>query len=284
MDKLSEVFERLSISAQVFYSGSICGLSSFEDPDQNKGYIHVLRSGQLEVQCENSQQQSLQQKSHQTHIVKEPSVIFHPRAIKHRLITEKDQEVELVCATIQIGEGPSNPLANALSSSVIVPLASSEMLAKTTEWLFDEAFNDRQARQPVVDRLSEIVVIQLLRVVMEDKSSLQGLLNGLVHPQLAPLIQEIHSKPEHDWNLDMMANIAMMSRSRFALTFKEVVGQTPADYLMDWRISLAQGYLRKGHPVSWVANKVGYPNGSGLARVFRKKLGISPKDWQQNRV
>lgn len=276
MDRLSEVFERLSISAQVFYSGSICGLASFDEPEQNKGYIHVLRSGRLEVQCGNSQQE--------IHIVDEPSVIFHPRPIKHRLVTEKDQDVELVCATIQIGEGPSNPLANALANSVIVPFSASEMLVKTTEWLFDEAFNTRQARQPLIDRLSEILVLQLLRVVMEDQTALQGLLNGLVHPQLGPLIQEIHRQPEHDWNLDRMAQRAAMSRSKFAQSFKEVVGQTPADYLMDWRISLAQSFLRRGRPVNWVANKVGYQNGSALARAFRKKLAISPKDWQQNSV
>jgi len=274
VDKLSEVFERLSISAQVFYSGSICGFSSFEEPDQKLGFIHVLRSGRLEIHCEDNKR----------HIIDEPSVILHPRPIMHKLVTNKDEEIEVVCATIQIGDGPSNPLANALPDSVIAPLASSEMLAKTTEWLFDEAFNDRQARQPVIDRLSEVVVIQLLRVVMEEQSSLHGLLNGLVHPQLGQLIQEIHRAPEQEWSLDTMASTAMMSRSKFALIFKEVVGQTPADYLMDWRISLAQSLLRKGHPVSWVANKVGYQNGSGLARVFRKKLGVSPKDWQQNRV
>jgi len=242
--------------------------------NQIKNWGSLLRSGRLEIHCEDNKR----------HIIDEPSVILHPRPIMHKLVTNKEEEIEVVCATIKIGDGPSNPLANALPDSVIAPLASSEMLAKTTEWLFDEAFNDRQARQPIIDRLSEVVVIQLLRVVMEDQSSLHGLLNGLVHPQLGQLIQEIHRTPEQEWSLDNMASTAMMSRSKFALSFKEVVGQTPADYLMDWRISLAQSLLRKGHPVSWVANKVGYQNGSGLARVFRKKLGVSPKDWQQNRV
>jgi len=31
--------------------------------------------------------------------------------------------------------------------------------------------------------------------------------------------------------------------------------------------------------VGLVAHEVGYENGSALARVFRKKIGMSPKQW-----
>ena len=37
--------------------------------------------------------------------------------------------------------------------------------------------------------------------------------------------------------------------------------------------------LKENKPVALVANAVGYENGSALARVFRKKMGISPKEW-----
>jgi len=42
---------------------------------------------------------------------------------------------------------------------------------------------------------------------------------------------------------------------------------------------VAKGLLKKNKSVALVANAVGYENGSALARVFRKKLGISPKQW-----
>lgn len=38
MDKLSAILNRFSISAGVFYTGSICGLSSFDDPNGNEGH------------------------------------------------------------------------------------------------------------------------------------------------------------------------------------------------------------------------------------------------------
>lgn len=70
-----------------------------------------------------------------------------------------------------------------------------------------------------------------------------------------------------------------MSCSKSAELFKRTVGQSPGDYVIDWRIVVAQGLLQQDKPVSLVANAVGYENGSALARVFRKKLGMSPKEW-----
>jgi len=37
--------------------------------------------------------------------------------------------------------------------------------------------------------------------------------------------------------------------------------------------------LKQDKSVALVANAVGYENGSALARVFRNKLGVSPKAW-----
>ena len=67
--------------------------------------------------------------------------------------------------------------------------------------------------------------------------------------------------------------------SKFAELFKRIVNQSPGDYLIDWRIAVAKGLLQKNKPVALVANAVGYENGSALARVFRKKIGLSPKQW-----
>ena len=76
-----------------------------------------------------------------------------------------------------------------------------------------------------------------------------------------------------------------MSRTVFIETFKTVVGVTPGDYILDWRIGLAQGMMRKGKPLTWVAEAVGYSNSSGFARAFRRSSGQSPRQWlaaQQN--
>ncbi|MFT5298953.1 MAG: transcriptional regulator GlxA family with amidase domain [Colwellia sp.] len=83
--------------------------------------------------------------------------------------------------------------------------------------------------------------------------------------------------PENQWGLDSMAELDLMSRSKFVDLFKRTVRQSPGSYEIDWRFVVAQGLLQQDKSVTLVANAVGYENGSALARVFRKKLRISPK-------
>lgn len=73
-----------------------------------------------------------------------------------------------------------------------------------------------------------------------------------------------------------------MSRARFAARFREVTGDTPADYLVSWRIMMAQNLLKKGLQLKHVAYDVGYGSASALTRAFIRKLGCSPTDWIKN--
>ena len=76
-----------------------------------------------------------------------------------------------------------------------------------------------------------------------------------------------------------MAECAGMSRSAFAVAFKREVGETPADYLAGWRLSLVQARLRKGVSLKVIAEQLGYGSASALSRAFSQKLGCSPRDW-----
>ena len=76
-----------------------------------------------------------------------------------------------------------------------------------------------------------------------------------------------------------LAGCAGMSRTAFAVTFRDVVGQTPADYLSDWRVALAQTRLRAGQPVKAMAEELGYAHPSALSRAFGARVGMSPRQW-----
>jgi len=76
-----------------------------------------------------------------------------------------------------------------------------------------------------------------------------------------------------------MATEAGMSRSAFAVAFKTVVGQPPAGYLADWRLSLAQAQLREGRSVKAIADDLGYASASALSRLFSQRVGHSPRHW-----
>lgn len=269
MDKLSEVLNNFAISAGVFYTGNLCGLSSFSPDGTEEGHLHLLESGSLTVMDQKGKKVRLS----------EPSVLFFPRPAQHRLMASEEDNAQVVCATVKYGTGTKNPLANALPSLLVIKLAEATPLCVTTDLLFKEAFGDSNGRLAMMDRLTEVFIIHLLRFAMDTGIVEAGLLSGLTHPQLSKAIMAMHAAPENNWPLETLAELSAMSRSKFAELFKEQLGQPPGDYLLEWRVALAQNHLKKGKPVGWVANQVGYENASALARVFRKKTGQSPKQW-----
>jgi len=268
MDRLAPFFTRFSLSARVFYSGRLCGVSGDHNA-VNVGFLHVLRRGVLNVELANGR----------VTVIDEPSVLFYPRPCRHRFRANRKTGAELVCAAIEFGAGMRNPLLVTLPEFLVVPLAAVGELAPTVELLFSEAFSQQPGRQTAVDRLAEYFLVLLLRAAMNARLVEGGVLSGLADARLAPAITAMHERPERAWSLEALARRAGMSRARFAARFREVMGVTPFDYLADWRIGVAQTLLRKGEPLKTVAPAVGYTNATALTRVFSKRIGESPTRW-----
>ncbi len=269
MDKLSEVLNHFSISAGVFYAGNLCGLSAFSEDGIEEGHLHLLEQGKMTVIDQDGSRI----------LIDEPAVLFFPRPASHRLQAERRDNAQIICASVRYGTGTRNPLANALPPLIVIKLSSAPTLKAATRLLFEEAFTDNDGRLAMMDRLAEVFVIHLLRHVLEQDMVNEGMLAGLTHPKLSRAIMAIHASPAQNWSLEALAELSAMSRSAFAELFRQQVGQTVGDYLLDWRIAIAQNLLKKGRSVSWVAGEVGYDNASALARAFRKKTGQSPKQW-----
>lgn len=76
-----------------------------------------------------------------------------------------------------------------------------------------------------------------------------------------------------------MARVTNLSRSAFAARFKEVLDRTPADYVTEWRLTIAQERLRSGMSVGEVAADLGYASASAFSRAFAQRLGRPPRAW-----
>lgn len=270
MDLLSSVLSHFSLNANVFFSGNLCGTSAFEVEEVESGHLHLLRSGCLTVRGNDGFEM----------VLDKPTVIYFPRSTRHSLFADETLGVDLVCARINYQEAEHSPLLRALPFFLKYDLKDSGLLGQSAKWIFDEAFEERSGKALIVDRLCDIFLINILRRVLEEGSIREGMMAGLAHPQLSKLLVQLHNQPDGNWSLSSMADVCAMSRSKFAEVFKEVIGQTPSDYLTDWRISVAQKLILKNQSMDLVANQVGYDNGSALARAFRKKMGLSPREWQ----
>lgn len=269
MNKLQSIIDNFSIQSEVIFSGSFCGGKTLGSLAAKKGgHLHYLRSGRLTV---------LSDSGHKM-IFDQPAIILLPFATTHQIIADESNAAELICAAINFTALEQKQLVSSLPKLVYLNLDDGPM-AHTVDWMFSEVGVTGLGQRSVVGKLCDILLIQILRKLSEEGLVIQGMLAGLSHPALAPTLVKLQEAPEEAWTLNLMAENAAMSRSKFSELFRDTVGQTPNDFLTDLRVSTAQQLLMQDKPVNLVANKVGYEHGSVLSRVFRKKTGLSPKEW-----
>jgi AraC-like DNA-binding protein len=185
-------------------------------------------------------------------------------------------ETTLVGARITI-TGIGRQLINALPDCISVPLAEEPYLNAVVTPLIEEVTLPRCGGQAAFQRLCEVVVIRLLRHAMEEGKADTGLLNGLAHPRIAAALVAIHEAPGDQWTLEKLATTAGMSRTQFAVTFKELVGTTPMGYLSTWRLEIARAELEAGRQVKAVATLCGFSSPAAFSRAFARRFGHSPK-------
>lgn len=271
MDRLSTLFSQFGVRARLFYNGKFCGMAEYGGIGQ-RGHIHLLQAGAITVH--GPERKNL--------VLTRPSLIFLPRPSRHQLFAEELDGAQLLCAAMEFEGGVDNPLSASLPDFLVLPLDELPMLADTLKWMFGEAAAAHCGRDAALDRLFELLIILLFRHLLDHQKLHTGVMAGLADTRLARSLVQMHSSPQHAWSIAELASQSNMSRAAYAVHFRATIGQTPADYLLSWRISLAQKRLREGRPIALIAAEVGYESPSALARAFRRKTGHSPRDWMKD--
>jgi transcriptional regulator GlxA family with amidase domain len=154
-----------------------------------------------------------------------------------------------------------------------------DSVAPIVELIKREMRERRGGHVLVLTRLIEVMLIEALRSAPIDLHT-TGLLAGLRDPQLAAALHVIHTQAAYPWTLDTLASQASMSASSFAERFARVVGMTPLNYLLKWRIALAKWMLASGQTsVAKTAIAVGYQSASAFSTDFSRETGRSPEEF-----
>ncbi len=106
----------------------------------------------------------------------------------------------------------------------------------------------------------------------------------LITEELKPIIEQIKFIENNYYEaltLDQLSTQAMMSKNSFMNVFKKLTGKSPIQYLLDIRIRLAQSFLLEStKSIGEIANSVGFENPLYFSTLFKKKIGLSPKQFR----
>ena len=169
-----------------------------------------------------------------------------------------------------------NPLYLSLPELIRHRLSEDPGTRSLIELSEGELRNHRCGADSVVCRLTEVLLVRLLRVQIEAGQVGPGLLAGLSDPRLSGSLVAIHDNPERLWNNEDLAHVAGLSLSRFVELFQQRVGDTPASYLRRWRLTLARQDLSNGARVDRVAYKYGFRSTPGFSKAFKRQFGAHP--------
>lgn len=133
----------------------------------------------------------------------------------------------------------------------------------------------------VMQNLAHMMLVDALRLYLaEGPRGGVGWLFALADKQISAAMNAMHDDPAHRWTVQELATFVGMSRSTFALKFKDKVGTSPMDYLAQWRMLLAGDRLKNSKdPISVIAPSLGYESETSFSMAFKKIMGASPRRY-----
>lgn len=117
---------------------------------------------------------------------------------------------------------------------------------------------------------SEIQVVSETASVTEDVSEKKAKIDRFISCNLLSR-----------FSLDEISDYAGMNRTYFCLFFKKHYGISLTDHVNRKRVDMACAMLKQGNmPIAEIAKASGFPTVTYFNRVFKKIMGISPREFQ----
>ena len=134
----------------------------------------------------------------------------------------------------------------------------------------------------ILDRLADIFFVQTLRAYLGSGNvrDVQWFGAAADH-QIGSALRGLHEQLAHPWTVEMLAASVNMSRSAFALRFKQLVGDAPMEYLGRCRIQKATRLLCESEmPISQIAEVTGYDSEAAFSKAFKRHMGLPPGQFR----
>ncbi len=99
--------------------------------------------------------------------------------------------------------------------------------------------------------------------------------------QIGRAVRIMEKDCTRDFTLKSLADEVHMSQSSFRHHFTEITGTSPVEYLLRLRIRKAILMLTSPSSISTVSMQSGFRDNNYFSRLFRKKTGLSPREFQK---
>ena len=129
----------------------------------------------------------------------------------------------------------------------------------------------------MVDRLTEVLFIQLMRAHMETSPNRLNYMAALADPQIGSALNHIHAETEFHWTVERLGEAVSLSRTSFTEKFSRLVGMPPKTYLLNWRMQKAKTALETSDTLMIdIAEAAGYSSEAAFSKAFKQFFETTP--------
>ncbi|HMH00639.1 MAG TPA: AraC family transcriptional regulator [Terriglobales bacterium] len=179
------------------------------------------------------------------------------------------------------------PITQLLPSLILIKADQARTFAlhTTLQLLAGEMSEQAPGSEVVANRLAEVLFIQAIRAHISSgaENCKRGWLRAIFDPQIGAALTAIHNNVNSPWTVESLAEAAGMSRSAFAERFKGLLGQTPLEYVTEWRMQKAVQLLQqRDKKLVDVAQSIGYESDAAFSKAFKRIVGLTPGEYRRN--
>jgi AraC-like DNA-binding protein len=288
------LLESLELDASVFHVGRYCGGWHASTHGLARSSFHLLVQGHCWLHVEESPHPERLDSGDAVFLLRDlryrlsseasaKTAARQPRVEMQSLDASASDGVGLVCGFFHFQSGLSSLIVDGLPDVII--LRANEPSSTAARSLFELILQECQ-RQPgpssaLLERLSHLLFLYVLRQHVSENSGLGGLVALARQPLFVPLLEQLIEHPQQPWTLESMAACTGLSRSAFFKRFNEIAGQSPGNVLLALRMRHASHLLRANNTVEHVASAVGYQSVAAFTRAFAKAVGVQPGAYRK---
>ena len=187
-----------------------------------------------------------------------------------------------LCGAYRLAGDVGRGLIQALPPILVIRPAPHDQVHDVVSLISRELSDPTPGQQTVLDRLLDVLLVMGMRASFAQSATAPRWYHAASDPRLGRALQAMHDEPERAWTVPELAHLSAMSRPSFARNFERALGQSPMQYLTDWRLTLARDYLLAGElTLEQIADRTGYSSPNAFAATFRRHVGLAPGQWRQ---
>lgn len=297
-DVLGDILETLRFSGSIFFRSELAAPWGMSLDQEAFPRFHISLSGECFVGSENEgavkirQSEIIMLPGGDSHwIADRPGRMLVPSVrageaceLGNPLFQKGEITNRLMCGLVQFETASSHPFLDSLPGILHFPgMQPANPIWMTVTLIDAEMQRVQGAGSLIIDRLTEVLFLQLLKCHIDENEEPVGFLAALRDHRIHQALSLIHSDPGFNWSLASLGERIGMSRATLVRHFQQAIGMAPMKYILNWRVTKAFNLVKyTSMSLEQVADAVGFATARTMSRAFQRHYEFTPSELRQS--